>query len=337
MNENGRYLMGLYQVALLIGNALDYSVILPIDDQDFKKDMVNRYETRAKVYDHFIAPGSPIDFFCEKNKNTTLQGVENGPAVGVKIMDQLREFSTDVYGNNRTEDSNTPIVSLVSNAEGMKEVRVESSKINHLFDMIAGLHQTVVDTIYGHLEYFNSNNVNDPQPEFIDLLSTYEPYYVSNFMVSISINIAEKFGEYNNVVKAAIENARRNGVDTNSPSFKLEEDPTIHFVISELNQLLGLVAFVKGKIHYKKDDVEACFTKYEEQLEYFKGVKPFPEGKTTADVLKDFYMIFNNCLSTYSSQWKDKHEKMYGDLVEFERKMREELQKNQQPEQTEKE
>ena len=38
-------------------------------------------------------------------------------------------------------------------------------------------------------------------------------------MVSISINIAEKFGEYNNVVKAAIENARRNGVDTYSPSF----------------------------------------------------------------------------------------------------------------------
>lgn len=325
MNDNTRFLMGLYQVALLIGNALDYSVILPVENEEFKKDMVTRYENRARVYEHFLAPGSPMEYFCRRNDHATNPDISEEASVGGKIMGQLQEFSTDVYGNNRTEESNTPVVSLINNANGEKEVRIESSKINHLFDMIAGLHQTVMDAVIGHLDYYKKT-ANDEQTDFVDLLQKYEHFYISNFMLSISINIAEKFNEYNSVVRSAIETARRNGIDTNSSSFKVEEDPTVHFVITELNQLLGLVGFVRGKIHFETDELKASFAEYDDQLNYFKGTKQFPANATIADVLKGFYMIFNDNLKKFSDEWKPAHESLYQDLVKYEQEVMNKLQ-----------
>lgn len=330
MNDNTRFLMGIYQVALLIENSLDYSVMINFKDETERKAYEERYEVRGRVFDHFLAEGSPMDYFCKRNSRKYNPEVAEENDKGTKIMSQLQEFSTDVYGNNRKEDSNTPVVSIIKNAVGEKEVHVESSRINHLFDMIVGLNQTVSETIVGHLNYFEKD-LKDPQEDFRKLFEAYDQYYRANYMTAVCINIANKFDEYNRAARAAIDTARQNGVDVNSPEFKLENDPTVYFVRSELQQLLGYADFCMKHTIYLDDELKQTYANYTDSLNYFNGTKAIPEGKTLVDVLNEFCMTFNKYLVESTKKWQPLHEKMYNELVEYENAMREQMAKGEAP------
>lgn len=311
MNESTRYAMGIYQVAQLLSQALDYAgpVVNLLKQNNNGEQLVKAYESQVTQFQHFLEPNMPFARFCAANGEQ-----------GEKIFNHVKDIARDVYGIGRTEDSDTPFVSIVTNADSQKELRVETSLLVKYAGEIVSIHEVIIDILNGYINTFEKDGTLEP--ELKELFNSYDLFYRARSMHVVSSIISAKFIELNNVANS-IRNAKRaQGVDVTSPEFNIHADPSIHFIDEELKNVIGLTLFIKSKIRNQDPTLLGLFDQFAEYLNYLNGSKKLEEGRTMQDVLNTLVSIFNAKGQEYTQAWLQNFNNMYQNLVKYEQEMR---------------
>lgn len=309
MNEQTRYVMGIYQIGTIIRDTLEYA--LPPADAE-KGFNVEIYKARKAEIEHLIAEHSPFATFCVNNKAKykNPDGTESEQTVGERINKQVHDFVDDVYG----EDSR--IVKIDHD-----KIYVETSLLIQLMDYIIGLHETLADVCLGFKEAFKK--AGTLEDDFDALLNVDDPYYRALAFRTVASVFAMKFIEYNNAVRSYIASEReKNGVDPSTqPGFDPKVDPSCAFIANEMSRVIGFFNFLRQ--HNKSTDVifNDSVTRMLDSFHYFDGSRKVPEGSKMQDVLKAFELIFAPIIPGYRDAWLRAFRTVFTALVDYEKKL----------------
>lgn len=181
MNNTSRFIMGIYQVSIMIRDSLEY--LQNRDNFDVKV-----YNQRKAYIEHGLVEEAPLAKFLANNGET-----------GEKIKKNLNEFFDAVYGPEST------IVSI----DGDRLV-VDKAQSIKLLDYIVGLHETLFDIEKGFIAQAKKDNVFEQDIE--DLIKFDEKYFRAILCINLVDMIHAQFLEFN---KAMRESNGQTGPQTN--------------------------------------------------------------------------------------------------------------------------
>lgn len=136
MNDATRFMMGIYQVSLMVRDTLEYVQGRPEHDLNF-------YNHRRAQLVHGLADNSPLMHFLTQNGE-----------MGEKIKNNINDFIEFAYGKDSTyvHVENDKIV--VDHAQDLKAL-----------DYIIGLRETLVDIVKKFIEKTKEENALEPAME----------------------------------------------------------------------------------------------------------------------------------------------------------------------------
>jgi hypothetical protein len=320
--------MAIYELGAIIRDTMEY--LLPPQDPT-KGYSVEIYNQRKEMINHLVAENSPFALFCLNNKGLVkVPGpdgklVDGDETIGGRISGQVNDFIKDVYGND-----NPRIVHLenqVIEGKPTQVVKVDTSYVIQLMDYIVGLHETISDICLGFRDTFQKENTLEA--DFGQLLDVDDPFYRAVAFRSVSAIFVAKFVEFNNAVRSYIASEReKNGVDPSTqPGFDPKVDPSCAFIANEMNRVMGFFNFLRA--HNKSKDIifTSSIEKTADQFHYFDGSKKLAEGQKMEDAINGFQLIFAPLIPGYRDAWATVFNKVFGELVTYERQM---LDKQQQ-------
>ena len=129
MNETTRFIMGIYQVSLMIRDTLEYVQGRPEHD-------VNFYNQRKQIIAHGLVENSPLSHFLAQNGE-----------VGEKIRSNLNEFVEFAYSDDSTYLTLENGKLIVDHAQDIKAL-----------DYVVGLRETLMDIVKKFAEKAKSEN-----------------------------------------------------------------------------------------------------------------------------------------------------------------------------------
>ncbi len=172
MNQISRYILGIYQVSLMVRDTLEYGMV----KESYSKDI---YMQRKAHLQHGLVDGSPLSSFLKNNGET-----------GDKIRSQLEEFIGDIYGDEST----------IVKVEDDKLI-VDRATIVKLYDFVVGIHETLKDILDGH--YSNANKEGNAESEIKALIDADDKFYRSLACLTITDEIHRSFVEFNKTMAEA--------------------------------------------------------------------------------------------------------------------------------------
>lgn len=181
MNQTTRFVMGIYQVSLMIRDALEYI-------QNKETFDLNIYNQRKQFIEHGLVENAPLSRFLSQNGE-----------VGQSIKKNLNDFVDAVYGDDST------IVSV----DGDKVVSDKGQNLKML-DFIVGLHETLQDVMKGFIN--QSKNDNTYEEELDVFLQYDEKFFRSLLCINLVDQIHALFLDFN---KAMQESKGQAGPATN--------------------------------------------------------------------------------------------------------------------------
>lgn len=307
MNEQTRYVMGIYQLNVLIRDTIEY--LVPAGENGYSLDV---YKNRKAMIAHLIEDNSPFMAFCKNNNGFVKDkdGNDTAQTIGDRISSQVKEFYDSVYG----DDSN--IVKIDHD-----KVVVETSLTIQLLDYIIGLHETLSDICLGFRDNFQK--AGTLENELDDVLTVDDPLYRSLAFRAVAINFNNKFVEYNNAVRQYVSSEReKNGVDPSTqPGFDPKVDPSCAFISNEMGRLVGFFNFLNQ--HSKSHDVifVDSVRRMQDTFGYFTGQRQLAQGQKLPDVMNQFANIFTPLIPGYRDAWIRSFTKIFTDLTNYEQKM----------------
>ena len=170
MNQTTRFVMGIYQVSLMIRDALEYI-------QNKESFDLNVYKQRKQFIEHGLIESAPLSRFLSQNGD-----------VGKNIRNNLNDFVDAVYGDDST------IVSI----DGEKVVSDKGQKLKML-DFIVGLHETLQDVMKGFIN--QSKNDNTYEEELDTLLKYDEKFFRSLLCINLVDQIHALFLDFNKAMQ----------------------------------------------------------------------------------------------------------------------------------------
>ena len=170
MNQTTRFVMGIYQVSLMIRDALEYI-------QDKETFDLNVYKQRKQFIEHGLIESAPLSRFLSQNGD-----------VGKNIRNNLNDFVDAVYGDDST------IVSI----DGDKVVSDKGQKLKML-DFIVGLHETLQDVMKGFIN--QSKNDNTYEEELDTFLKYDEKFFRSLLCINLVDQIHALFLDFNKAMQ----------------------------------------------------------------------------------------------------------------------------------------
>lgn len=168
MNQETRYLMGIYQVAVIIRDTLEYGI--PKDNYD-----KNIYLQRKQSLLHGLEPNSPLSHFLDQQKDNE---------IGDKIRKNLNDFVELVYSDD----------ARVCHIDGEKLI-VDSAFANQVFDYVVGLRETLNDIIRGFMNFNKQQGTHEEQVE--QLITKDEVFYRSITLLVLTDAVRRLFEEFN--------------------------------------------------------------------------------------------------------------------------------------------
>lgn len=136
MNQATRYVLGIYQLGVLIRDSLEYGVTK-------EKYDLKIYNTRKANIKHCVEDNSPFMHFISQQKE-----------IGQEIKNNVLNFIDLVYGDE----------SRVAHVEN-NELIVDPAFSTQVFDYIVGLHETISDIVKGYVNQSKTNNTYDEKLE----------------------------------------------------------------------------------------------------------------------------------------------------------------------------
>lgn len=170
MNQTTRFVMGIYQVSLMIRDALEYI-------QNKESFDLNVYKQRKQFIEHGLIESAPLSRFLSQNGD-----------VGKNIRNNLNDFVDAVYGDDST------IVSI----DGEKVVSDKGQKLKML-DFIVGLHETLQDVMKGFIN--QSKNDNTYEEELDTFLKYDEKFFRSLLCINLVDQIHALFLDFNKAMQ----------------------------------------------------------------------------------------------------------------------------------------
>lgn len=170
MNQTTRFVMGIYQVSLMIRDALEYI-------QNKETFDLNVYKQRKQFIEHGLIESAPLSRFLSQNGE-----------VGKNIRNNLNDFVDAVYGDEST------IVSI----DGEKVVSDKGQKLKML-DFIVGLHETLQDVMKGFIN--QSKNDNTYEEELDTFLKYDEKFFRSLLCINLVDQIHALFLDFNKAMQ----------------------------------------------------------------------------------------------------------------------------------------
>lgn len=170
MNQTTRFVMGIYQVSLMIRDALEYI-------QNKETFDLNVYKQRKQFIEHGLIESAPLSRFLSQNGD-----------VGKNIRNNLNDFVDAVYGDDST------IVSI----DGEKVVSDKGQKLK-LLDFIVGLHETLQDVMKGFIN--QSKNDNTYEEELDTFLKYDEKFFRSLLCINLVDEIHALFLDFNKAMQ----------------------------------------------------------------------------------------------------------------------------------------
>lgn len=170
MNQTTRFVMGIYQVSLMIRDALEYI-------QNKETFDLNVYKQRKQFIEHGLIESAPLSRFLSQNGD-----------VGKNIRNNLNDFVDAVYGDDST------IVSI----DGDKVVSDKGQKLKML-DFIVGLHETLQDVMKGFIN--QSKNDNTYEEELDTFLKYDEKFFRSLLCINLVDQIHALFLDFNKAMQ----------------------------------------------------------------------------------------------------------------------------------------
>ena len=170
MNQTTRFVMGIYQVSLMIRDALEYI-------QNKETFDLNVYKQRKQFIEHGLIESAPLSRFLSQNGD-----------VGKNIRNNLNDFVDAVYGDDST------IVSI----DGEKVVSDKGQKLKML-DFIVGLHETLQDVMKGFIN--QSKNDNTYEEELDTFLKYDEKFFRSLLCINLVDQIHALFLDFNKAMQ----------------------------------------------------------------------------------------------------------------------------------------
>ena len=170
MNQTTRFVMGIYQVSLMIRDALEYI-------QNKETFDLNVYKQRKQFIEHGLIESAPLSRFLSQNGD-----------VGKNIRNNLNDFVDAVYGDDST------IVSI----DGEKVVSDKGQKLK-LLDFIVGLHETLQDVMKGFIN--QSKNDNTYEEELDTFLKYDEKFFRSLLCINLVDQIHALFLDFNKAMQ----------------------------------------------------------------------------------------------------------------------------------------
>ena len=170
MNQTTRFVMGIYQVSLMIRDALEYI-------QNKETFDLNVYKQRKQFIEHGLIESAPLSRFLSQNGE-----------VGKNIRNNLNDFVDAVYGDDST------IVSI----DGEKVVSDKGQKLKML-DFIVGLHETLQDVMKGFIN--QSKNDNTYEEELDTFLKYDEKFFRSLLCINLVDQIHSLFLDFNKAMQ----------------------------------------------------------------------------------------------------------------------------------------
>ena len=170
MNQTTRFVMGIYQVSLMIRDALEYI-------QDKETFDLNVYKQRKQFIEHGLIESAPLSRFLSQNGD-----------VGKNIRNNLNDFVDAVYGDDST------IVSI----DGEKVVSDKGQKLKML-DFIVALHETVREVMKGFIN--QSKNDNTYEEELDTFLKYDEKFFRSLLCINLVDQIHALFLDFNKAMQ----------------------------------------------------------------------------------------------------------------------------------------
>ena len=170
MNQTTRFVMGIYQVSLMIRDALEYI-------QNKETFDLNVYKQRKQFIEHGLIESAPLSRFLSQNGD-----------VGKNIRNNLNDFVDAVYGDDST------IVSI----DGEKVVSDKGQKLKML-DFIVGLHETLQDVMKGFIN--QSKNDNTYEEELDTFLKKKKKFFRSLLCINLVDQIHALFLDFNKAMQ----------------------------------------------------------------------------------------------------------------------------------------
>lgn len=314
MNEQTKYIMGVYQVALVIDHAMEFAFSAPNREltPEQKEAQVAQYEQIKQLAAHVMEDAAPLPRFCKANSDKE----------GDTILKNVNDFFYAVYGIGEEGEAG-PIVTVVNNAEGKKEIRVETSLVTRLLDYSVGLHETVSEIIQGFINKFEPEGlVTDG---FQEVIALEDRKYRSAALYIISSNICNSFLEYNKAVRAVINEKKAQGIDVTSSEFHPEKDPSVYFINQELSRLISFSKFVVAHNKTLDESFVALIDAMNDKLHYFTGTKKLAEGQTIGDAMNEFQDVFKQEVVASANAWQQKMIPLSQIILDYENGIREQM------------
>jgi hypothetical protein len=205
MNQASQFILNLYHYSVLIRDTLEYT---------FYKESFDRriFEIRKNALKRSLEENGQMRKVLDKI-----------PDNGKIIIEKLNDFLDQIYGPESTIIRQTPT-----------ELRVDHAQHQPIFEMVVGLHQTIVDIT-------NSYNARAQERKDLDivlspLLSADERLYRSIALISLMTEIEKIFAEFQKAMRES----------------KGQPSPQSNYILGDLTKLIQFVMFLKA--HNKVTD-----------------------------------------------------------------------------------
>ena len=276
MNQTTHYIFNLYHYLLNLRDTLEYTI-----DREHQEALYNQ---RKKVLTDGLNENAPLGNF-----------LKNNPEQGEKLTAQLKEFIDEVYGEDST---------ILRLSEG--KVRVDHGQHIKLFEMVAGLQETVRDIIYGYLNFAAQNN--DSETIITDLMAAEDRLFRPVFVMLAMRELEKSFGEFQKVMNES------QGKPT----------PQSNFIVqNEIVVLSRNIRFVIQHHHCIENEIMDVMDLTNAVIEMTEGRRERRDNKSFKDIFDDLNAKLNALVVKYEPLWREQFQKAINEAVAFSQKQNE--------------
>ena len=225
MNKENNVIIKVYQIAIILRECLEYTL---------DKHLVNK-ELHKKRGDYFIKL---------TNEELIPSLLKQNSEVKDKIMNQLKEFATSVFKDNR--------FFLYENDEFY---RTDDASRIKLFEFIVGLYQTIMDIIDTLIKQIKDAGNLEPLVE--EVILNEKHLYTSRACLVIFSDIVRQSSELNKKI--------------NEIKIESEGKAQIQFLVNDLRKTVSFIRFVQEKYKVYKEEITLMFPLIEESLKKIDG------------------------------------------------------------------
>lgn len=250
--------------------------------QNRKSYPKSMYEAKKNTFLLAFKENSPFNGFCDHNGKD-----------GELVRNQLKEMFDTCYGDEQT------FVSF----EG-EEVKPDHSLNLKVLDYILPLRQSLTNIIRAYLN--NQKQEGTLEAGVEELVQIDDDFYriiCSMILADLLFNV--HFVEFNKAMQET----------------EGKESPQSNFCVNDIKKVIGMFNFVKQNARPDFVEFQECAKQMEFGIDLISARQPVPQGSSFRAEFDKILQGWFTQVARLEPMWREKHQFIWGQLVEFERNM----------------